>query len=484
MKCQYFLSLIFPFLCSCSLFSYNAGKIAYKFNLDYAENRIDNASIYENKFKDSDFIKDNLKKYSDEQIDYLLDTLSFFSSDKSLEWTEKVLAEKSLREKQSNTPRPYEWYAENLQRDYLRKGKLEKAFELQAKYPELSLSKLPERVITEKSAGNVGWRIYDIAEDGSTVILKDSQLAKGKHIVMYVSWGCEFADMAIEAIMTNPELRQAFIEKGVVIGNYLDIKEHQAWKKELGLKNVYSKYSADEIAPLASKDSPTFLFMSDGKVKYEFDSVFPNEESMGLLTRFRNGLKALSEDDKDSELKTQEISKQAQSAPIKRDKRKSPFFVEYSDYLRLAMDFKVLQFLNKIIISSNCVYSTSLAAIAETNKIADLGRVNNDIEFCPGKTGKPDKTKTFKMFDILKDVSSAHKIEFARSIITKDGHIISAYIEGIEKDLGKAKAKKIAAKLAGQEPQYGTVCEISENAETGEKTIKAASKKGYFCLAE
>ena len=78
---------------------------------------------------------------------------------------------------------------------------------------------------------------------------------------------------------------------------------------------------------------------------------------------------------------------------------------------------------------------------------------------------------------LLKGVSPSHKIEFARSIITKDGHIISAYLGGIEKDLGKAKAKEIASKLAGQEPQFGTVCEISENAETGEKTIKAASKK-------
>ncbi len=118
-----------------------------------------------------------------------------------------------------------------------------------------------------------------------------------------------------------------------------------------------------------------------------------------------------------------------------------------------------------------------------------LGKTNDEcseirkfIRFCvPDKEHFPKK---LSLYLLLKGVSPSHKIEFARSIITKDGHIISAYLGGIEKDLGKAKAKEIASKLAGQEPQFGTVCEISENAETGEKTIKAASKKGYFCLAE
>ena len=163
-------------------------------------------------------------------------------------------------------------------------------------------------------------------------------------------------------------------------------------------------------------------------------------------------------------------------------KPKSPFALNYESLFKEPGDMYVLNFINGVIVVKGCIHYQSYRAMCWNKSKEDCDNIKKSIRFCV-----PDKNNSLKPFSIrklLKGVSPKHKIEFARSIITKDGHIISAYLGGIEKDLGKAKANEIAKKLAGQEPQYDMACEITENAKTGTKTINAVIKKGYFCLAE
>ncbi|MBO4556832.1 MAG: hypothetical protein J5706_08735, partial [Elusimicrobiales bacterium] len=378
--------------------------------------------------------------------------------------------------------------AANLQNDYISKGMIENAFALQNKYHNIALPELPDKIIIEKSSGNIGWRVYDIEDKGKTVILKNSIFDKGSHIIMSVSWGCEFAEMAMEVIITNPWLKDVFMRYGSILGKSLNIKSQWDWKQQLGINKVYSRYKDNEIKSLQTLDSPHFFFMQDGEVVYDFSGVFQDEENLGLTKRFKEGLNLLEEaanSGKNQVLNLPNISKENSDVEKKNIKRKSPFFVAYCDFFNKARDWQVLKFLNKMfVLPNNCVAPASVAGIGQNHTTKEMGKIISDIRFCKKNKKEQNLEEAISMFKLLKNVSPSHKVEFAQSIITKDGHIISAYIEGIEKDLGKAKAKKIAAKLAGQEPQFDTVCEISENAETGEKTIKTASKKGYFCLAE
>ena len=297
---------------------------------------------------------------------------------------------------------------------------------------------------------------------------------------MSISWNCSFADVAIEAIMTTPELKKIFLEFGSIIGTEFDIKAQQTWKNQLNLDKIYCRFSKEEIKQIATESSPHFFFLKDGKVFYEFSGVFTDEPAIGLLSRFHKGMEAVSSETEN--IKPAEKNDNAKKTHSKKtlEKRVSPFFLNYSYFLNRAWDMHTLLFINRINIVNGCVRTTSISALAQNIPPNEFEQNLDDLLFCP----KKDSKINYSVAKILQGVSPAHKIEFARSIITKDGHIISAYIEGIEKDLGKAKAKKIAAKLAGQEPQFDTVCEISENQDTGAKTISPVSKKGYFCVID
>lgn len=86
----------------------------------------------------------------------------------------------------------------------------------------------------------------------------------------------------------------------------------------------------------------------------------------------------------------------------------------------------------------------------------------------------------FTMAVLLEGISPERKTEFARSIITKNGHIISAYIGGLEQETGTVKVRQTAFSIAGRKPLYDTVCRISDNAD---KTVPIA-EKGYFCVPD
>lgn len=472
------LLLAVMLLTSCLLSS--PGRIVQQAALEIGEYNIKDYAIYESKFSDASFSDKQLKKYSDEQIDYLLDIVNAFKNSNAIYWYEKLFYEKERRIKNRKaTNTSLDWYALILNTLYLDNSMAEKAYSFQAAYPYISFPELPEKIIYSKKMGKPGWRVFDLSADGKNATVVSSGFDKGKHIVMSVSWNCSFADAAIEAIMTTKELKKLFLEFGSIVGTEFDVKSQYVWKKQLNMDRIYCRFSKGEIKQIDVDSSPHFFFLKDGQVLYDFSGVFTDEPALGLVSRFHKGMSAISKEscetlDKEKGIESKSLSKKTIGT------RLSPFFLKYNDFLSNAWDMHILLLINRVNIVNGCVRTTSVSALAQNTPSGEFEQHLDDILFCP----KKDDKKNLSIAKTLKGVSPAHKIEFARSIITKDGHIISAYMGGIKKDLGEKKAKEIAQKLAGQSPQFDTACEITENAGTGTKTINAVSKKGYFCLAE
>lgn len=477
---KHFIILISVFfLSSCISLRHNLGRTASKFCFEAAENKIDDKikNTYKSKILPADFTDERMRGYTDQELDGILDMLGHFKELNYIVWREKTLTEKSRRMLDNNSRTTPDWYANNIQKAYLSKGLIEQAYILQNKYHTSELSELPEQVIIEKSSGKQGWRIFDISDDGKAAIIKDSRLWTGKHIVLSVSWGCEFADAAIETILQNKELKSLFLEFGTILGTTFNLKEQVSWKKQTGMKRVYTRYSDNEIKVLSKLDSPGFYFIQDGAVKHEFDGVFLDEENLGLSKRIKEGIKKFENDNKIDKTDDKINIESTETTNL----RNSPFILTYSDFLYKARDWQVLQMINNTILVKGCIISESVSGIAENNSKKEKNKILNDMDFCIKKT--EDTSENTRLYNLLKDVRPGHKIEFARSIVTRDGHIISAYAGGIQKDLGRKKAMEIAERLTGTKPEYNTACAVSTDG-NGRKTIKPVPRRGWFCAVE
>ena len=480
------LSFVVILFSSCGMFMRTPGRLAEKALLLETENNIDIAESYSNAFRFSDFSEKNLHKLNDTELDYLWNVVSNIKNPNRTEWLENIFKEKENRfhvtGKNINMIKDcISWLADI----YVSSGLWDKAYSLQAEYPYLELQINPKRLIYGTDSGKLGWRVLEYSEDENSANVKYSGLDKGSQIVMYMSNGCSYAEMALAAISKTEELKKIFSSSATVMLETFDNDYAKEIKAATGVKNIYYKYSDKEINSIASEGSPKFLFLHHGKTVFEIDGVSKENTADVLLKEFHEGIEILEKESKDVVVSKVNFAMPSDISLTKASdfsRPKSPFALAYSEYFYEPWDMYVLDFINGVIIANNCVRYQSYRAMCWNKSEEDCDNVRNKFRFCVPE--KNNSAKPFSIRNLLKGVSPKHKIEFARSIITKDGHIISAYLGGIEKDLGKAKAKEIAAKLAGQEPQFGTVCEISENQDTGAKTISPVSKKGYFCLAE
>lgn len=444
---------------------------------------------YADTFRDEDFSPEKLSKYTDEELFYLDSAISKLKSVNSIFWLENLFheLEKRSAEKPEYLHKLDSW-ASWIHLRFMSKGMWDKAYSFKADYPDFDYHSMPERISYGSGMGKKGWRVLEMSADGKTAEVKYSGLDKGKDIVMLVSEGCHYSLDAIKAIETYAELKNAVSKYGTVIADNASYAWQKELGKKLGVKKVYMTYSEDEINSISAEGYPEILFLYNGKNVHRISGVDTRKPDLGFTKEFQEGLAALEKAEKEDKANADKIRKVI-SADVKKESQetspiaelKSPVILNYSGLLKKSLDINVFDFVNNMAVHSGCLISAR-AAFCSFISTAECKTIHKQFDYCI--SDKEHFPKNLSMYLLLKGVSPKHKIEFARSIITKDGHIISAYLGGIEKDLGKAKAKEIASRLAGQEPQFDTVCEIAENAETGEKTIKAASKKGYFCLAE
>lgn len=478
-------------LCSCN--ANKSAQIAERFAFDSAQN-VDFSSRekfanYAENLKKGDFTK--LHKCSESDIDYILDMLSYAKKPEHLELFEKTLEEKASR--LSDIDR-ISWYLHILQQSYMDAGLPQKAYALREKYSKAHSISLPEK-LEDLSDGRKGWRAYAIKDSGNTLAIVDTGLDKGEHIVVTGYWGIG-AFESVGEISQSVWLRRVFFELGTIVADGFSRQWQQLWLEVFPMERIYSRFSHDDMAVLDRPESPTFYFLKDGNIAYSFTGIKNGDETGYLGQHFRKGLVALYGENgagrfSGIEKKPLPQLKMPEEKDIPQEEferlahPKAPFYLDYGKVLERAQPWQALKFINRAEIYKGCLAAGNFSGIAQQYSPEDYDRIAREMDFCKPMLGVgPEAYANLKMTEILENLSPEGRIEFAKSIKTRNGHVISAYIGGLEQVAGTEKARQFAEILSGKKPQYDSTCEITENPETGEKIVKSVDKKGYFCLAE
>ena len=447
---------------------------------------------YAAKLKKNGFSRQALHRYSESGIDYMLDLLAYSKNPEHLDFYEKTLEEKSLRLSEKSS---VSWHLRNIQKAYMNAGMPQKAYDLREKYKKEYSISLPEK-IEDLSGGKKGWRAYSLKDGGKTLAIIDTGLDKGEHIVATGYWG-DGAFNSVADISESVWLRRVFFALGTVVADGFSRQWQQLWLETFPIDRIYSKFSYDEMPIFDRPESPAFYFLKDGKIVYSFAGIEKGNETSYMGSHFREGLKALYgeagaerfsgiEKSPLPQLKMPEERAIPQEEFEKTAYPETPFYLDYGKILEMSQPWQTLKFINRAEIYKGCLAAGNYSGIAQHYLPEKYQRTAIEMDFCKPLLGyQKGSRENAKMADILQGVSPEHRIEFAKSIITKDGHIISAYIGGIEQDLGKEKAAGIAKTLAGDNVQYGVSCEIEETpGGDSPKQLTRTEKEGHFCFAE
>jgi len=455
-----------------------------KNNRDFSSEK--NFAEYAANLKKRDFTKRRLHKYPDKDIDYMLDMLSYAKKAEHLALFEKTLEEKTARlaDKASIS-----WYLRILQKRYMNAGMPQKAYELREKYKDVYSIPLPEKY-EDQSGGKKGWRAYALKNRGKILAITDTGLERGEHIVVTGYWGSALD--SLWEISQSVWLRRVFWELGTVVADGFSMQWQQAWLDSFPIDRIYSVFSYEDMTALDKAESPAFYFLKDGKTVYSFTGIKKGIETSYMGLHFRHGLKALY--GKDGAERFSGIEKKPVPQlrmPEERDipqkefellsYPKAPYYLDYGKVMEKAQPWQILKFINRTEIYNGCLAAGNFSGMAQHYAPYEYRKIIRGMDFCMPRRGYEAGTDgNFTMAELLEGISPERKTEFARSIITKNGHIISAYIGGLEQEAGTEKTKQIVFSLTGRKPLYDTVCRISDNAD---KTVPIA-EKGYFCVPD
>lgn len=241
--------------------------------------------------KPEDLSPERLRGYSDETLDAVHDALvkiSFYLPDEQSGALrqEKAFEEKVRRGKASGED------AERMYNAFLMSGLFEKASALRLGFPGDSLPEVPAIISGADSAAS-GWRAYKISAEGKKAELV-SLPNDGPRMVMAMRPGCEFAEMAADAIFADPELGPVFRANGFMLTRKFDAAGVEAVKKRSGFDAVYiARRSSDFPGFSLLRISPTFYFVKDGRILDEFSGWDNDEGGKYAKEKIRKGLAAI-----------------------------------------------------------------------------------------------------------------------------------------------------------------------------------------------
>ena len=241
--------------------------------------------------KPEDLSPERLRGYSDETLDAVHDALvkiSFYLPDEEgcALRQEKAFEEKVRRGKASGDD------AERMYNAFIMSGLFEKAAAVRLRLPGDSLPEVPAIISGADSVAS-GWRAYKISAEGKKAELV-SLPNDGARVVMVMRPGCEFAEMAADAIFSDPELGPAFRANGFMLTRKFDAAGVEAVKKRSNFDAVYiARRSSDFPGFSLLRISPTFYFVKDGKILDEFSGWANDEGGKYAKEKIRNGLAAI-----------------------------------------------------------------------------------------------------------------------------------------------------------------------------------------------
>lgn len=219
-------------------------------------------------FRESDLSAGRLKKYSDSSLGKVYDGLYgaayTFPEDTAYLRLQRAVLEEKLRRAPPATSE-----MQRMHRNYVAARMFGEAAALAGRFPDIGFQEVPASVADE-AAGKTKWRVFDVAESGSSVTLKALDLGSGPKVVMTMFPGCAVAEKAMTFIMAAPNLSAAFREYGILLTARFSLENARLWKTSFNFPGFYLAYKASDFPGMDYRTSPNFYFLRDGEVKFHF----------------------------------------------------------------------------------------------------------------------------------------------------------------------------------------------------------------------
>lgn len=230
-----------------------------------------------------------LQKYSDETLETLYKTLwkaVFFSPDNEsfADRMELAFNEKVSRKKYT------EGNVQDMAWAFREARAFNKALNMQKRFPAIVLPPIPMTIVPSGASPTALWQVYALSDDGAKAEIKSLPLGKGAAVVVAMWPGCRVTARAMKDIMADPVLGPLFSANAVMLTRRFDSDGVEEMKKKLGFPAVYIARKSVDFPGVEFQRSPSFFFLKDGKVLYQFAYW---SECQVALGKVRAGLKAV-----------------------------------------------------------------------------------------------------------------------------------------------------------------------------------------------
>lgn len=161
---------------------------------------------------------------------------------------------------------------------------------LAEKYPEARL-RPPPRIINSPRAGESG-RVLDVSSDSTSLSVTTPEWKRGARIIMLFDPGCGPSQRALTFIQSNPSLKAHFETRATLIAPPISIArfhDFSAWSAKHPRLKGYIAYSIWDWPHFDHLRTPTFYFLSDGKLRWKFSGwIDPAEGEAALFKGMRS----------------------------------------------------------------------------------------------------------------------------------------------------------------------------------------------------
>lgn len=228
-------------------------------------------------FSDRDLSTDVLRAYPPESLRLILtalDDVAFYSHGDPayVDREAKVFDELSARRVQTKDD------VEKMFQRELSARHFERAAELKRRFPEVVLWDVP--TIVDESRGATGaYAVYDISADAKTASIKSLAIGSGPKIVVAAFGGCPVTARAMKYARSDARITDALRSLGILLTVRFE-PDGVALLNSQGLPmRAYVARSQKDWPAIDFSRSPTFYFLKDGKVVYQFVGWGPDSES-------------------------------------------------------------------------------------------------------------------------------------------------------------------------------------------------------------
>ena len=183
--------------------------------------------------------------------------------------------------------------AEEFFNVHIKFGNLLEVKQLKEDYPDILKQEPVPNVYESNSILQKPYKLYDVSADGKSIKLISVKMENGPKIVALLSPTCHFAKLAMNDILSEPDLKNIFKNHALIIFplniSVSPIVEIANWNKD-NPELKYFIYSnredlKEDWGDFDFTGTPKFYFLKDKKIIHQFGGWGPTEKEFKLDLR-------------------------------------------------------------------------------------------------------------------------------------------------------------------------------------------------------